>query len=195
MTDSAKASGKIVEQHSNCTLRFFDADACKQQIGSRGASIKSHIETIRKKISDKGNTYRFSKSMIYKMITQLADFDPNYRGLVEITLDNDQLEACGRVSFKDVKKGGEFHTNPAYIDALSQLGGFVMNANENVDLEKEVFINHGWDSMQLFEAIDESKTYETHVKMRDVGGSLWKGDVTIFDTEKVVGLFGGVAVS
>lgn len=128
------------------------------------------------------------------MITQLADFDPNYRGLIEIDLDNDHLEACGRASFKDVEKGGEFHTNPAYIDALSQLGGFVMNANENVDLEKEVFINHGWDSMQLIDAIDETKTYETHVKMHEIGGNLWKGDVTIFDSEKIVGLFGGVAV-
>lgn len=133
--------------------------------------------------------------MIYKMITQLADFDPNYRGLVEITLDNDKLEAFGRVSFKDVKKGGDFHTNPAYIDALSQLGGFVMNANENVDLEKEVFINHGWDSMRLFEAIDDSKTYETFVSMHETEGNLWKGDVIILESKRIIGVFGGVAVS
>lgn len=129
------------------------------------------------------------------MVGQLADFDPNYRGLVEIVLDNDTLEATGNVSFANVLKEGKFHTNPAYIDALSQLGGFVMNGNEEVDLDKELFVNHGWSSLQLFEDIDPLKTYSTHVKMSEGKDKLWMGDITIFDGDEVVGIFGGVAVS
>ena len=194
VTDTSQENGKVIEQHSNCVLRFFDAKRSFAQLKDECMFIQTRMNSIQKQISERGNTYRFSKSMIYKMIAQLADFDPNYRGLVEITLDNDKFEACGRVSFTDVKKGGNFHTNPAYIDALSQLGGFVMNANEGVDLTKEVFINHGWDSMQLLEPIDENKTYETHVGMRAHEGNLWKGDVTIFESGKIIGRFGGVVV-
>ena len=142
-----------------------------------------------------GQTFRFSKAMIYKMVGKLADFDPNYRGLVEIILDNDALEATGFVSFANVLNEGKFHTNPAYIDALSQLGGFVMNGNEEVDLDKELFVNHGWGSLQLFEDIDPSRTYSTHVKMGEGKDKLWNGDITIFDGDKLVGMFGGVAVS
>ncbi|KAL9105864.1 MAG: hypothetical protein Q9227_009027 [Pyrenula ochraceoflavens] len=192
---SIDETGKLTEQHSNCGLSFFHPDTLRKELSDKEAYARSRIEAMSKQISEAGNTYRFSKNMIYKMITQLADFDPNYRGLVGITLDNDQLEASGHVSFKNVKKGGSFHTNPAFIDALSQLGGFVMNANESVDLEKEVFINHGWDSMQFFDRIDEDKEYRTHVRMQEGLEKLWKGDVTILDDkEGIVGFFGGVAL-
>ena len=133
--------------------------------------------------------------MIYKMVGKLADFDPKYRGLAEIILDNDLLEATGSVSFGNIPQIGTFHTNPAYIDALSQLGGFVMNGNENVDLDKELFVNHGWEALQLFESIDPATTYSTHVQMREGRDNLWTGDVMIFDADKVVGAIRGVAVS
>ena len=133
--------------------------------------------------------------MIYKMVGQLADFDPKYRGLAEIILDNDVLEATGSVSFGNMPQVGTFHTNPAYIDALSQLGGFVMNGNENVDLNKELFVNHGWEALQLFESIDPAVTYSTHVQMREGKDKLWTGDIVIFDAEKIVGSIRGVAVS
>ncbi|EON64905.1 hypothetical protein W97_04139, partial [Coniosporium apollinis CBS 100218] len=55
------------------------------------------------------------------MIRQLADFDPNYRGLVEITLDDYAMEATGRILFEDIQRDGRFNTNPAFINALSQL--------------------------------------------------------------------------
>ena len=154
----------------------------------------SRIKSLKGQVGGSGSTFRFSKSMIYKMVGQLADFDPNYRGLVEIILDNDELEAIGKVSFANVLNQGKFHTNPAYIDALSQLGGFVMNGNEGVDLDKELFVNHGWESLQLFDTIDPAKTYSTHVKMTEGKDKLWGGDISIFDGDELVGVFHGVAV-
>lgn len=117
-----------------------------------------------------GKSYRFNKPMIYKMITALADFDPNYRALNQIILDSDAMEASSIVGFADINKGGNFHTHPAYIDGLSQVGGFVMNANERSDLNVEVFINHGWKSFQLYENLSASKTYSTHVSMYEKPG-------------------------
>lgn len=117
---SVDEQGKVLEQHAHCTIRLFDAAARQQTLQQTAETIQKQIAAVCGRANMPGNTFRFSRNMIYKMVGQLADFDPNYRGLVEITLDNDQLEAFGRVSFADVVKDGKFHTHPAYIDALSQ---------------------------------------------------------------------------
>jgi naphtho-gamma-pyrone polyketide synthase len=70
-----------------------------------------------------------------------------------------------------------------------------MNGNEGVDLNKELFVNHGWESLRLFGSINPSKIYNTHVKMSEGKEKLWTGDITILDGNEIVGQFGGVAVS
>lgn len=136
--------------------------------------------------------------MVYKMVGQLADFAPRYRGLTAITLDNDTFEAAGIVSFNKTASDADnlWFANPAYLDAFSQLAGFVMNANEGVDLDKELFVNHGWGSMKLFRPkFDDKGTYHTYVKMSAGKDNLWIGDVMIFDQQyELIGVIGGVAV-
>ena len=140
-------------------------------------------------------TYVFNKPMIYKMVATLADFDPNYRALDEIVLDSSTMEASSVANFSGIKTDGKFYTNPAYIDALSQSAGFVMNANDKSNLNLEVFVNHGWSSFQLFEDLSPNKYYETHVAMLESFGKLWKGDILVLDGDKVVAIFEGIAVS
>lgn len=148
-----------------------------------------------RKMLETKRTYVFNKPMIYKMVATLADFDPDYRALDEIVLDSSAMEASSIANFKDIKKEGKFFTNPAYVDALSQSAGFVMNANDKSNLELEVFVNHGWDSFQLFEDLSPQKNYETHVAMHESSGKLWQGDVFVLDGDKVVALFEGITVS
>lgn len=144
---------------------------------------------------ESGQTYIFNKPMIYKMVETLAQFDPNYRALEEIVLDSSAMEASSVANFGAIKKEGKFHTNPAYIDALSQSAGFVMNANDRSNLEIEVFVNHGWKSFQLFEELSPQKRYQTHVAMLEKSGKIWNGDILILDGDKVVASFKGIAVS
>jgi iterative type I PKS product template protein len=191
---SVDENGKVEEQHASCLVRLFDLERVRATLHESAPLIKSRISNLQAQLQDFGNTFRYSKAMIYKMVGQLADFDPKYRALEEITLDSDALEATGKVNFTKVLSEGTFHTNPAYIDALSQLGGFVMNGNEGVDLDKELFVNHGWKSLRLLEPVDPMKTYTTHVKMVEGKDKLWTGDITILDGGVVVGMFSGVAL-
>lgn len=138
---SVKEDGVVKEQHSNCLVRFYNIDDARRALQNSSQELEERMTSVRNRLNESGNTYRYSKGMIYKMVAQLADFDPKYRALSEITLDSDKLEAIGSVDFTSVQCEGSFHTNPAYIDALSQLGGFVMNGNEFVDLDKELFVN------------------------------------------------------
>lgn len=137
----------------------------------------------------------FNKPMIYKMVSTLAQFDPNYRALEEVILDSTDMEASSVANFAAIKEEGRFHTNPAYIDALSQSAGFVMNANDRSNLEVEVFVNHGWSAFQLFEKLSPLKTYQTHVVMVEQKGKMWTGDILVLDEDRIVASFEGIAVS
>jgi hypothetical protein len=142
-----------------------------------------------------GKTFRFSGPMAYNMVQALADFHPEYRCIDETIYDNDAYEAACTVSFGQMKKGGSFHTHPGAIDGLTQSGGFIMNANEKTNLQAEVFVNHGWDSFQIFEPIRDDCQYRTHVRMEPAKDKQWKGDIVVFTGDRVVASIKGVCVS
>lgn len=195
----SQSDGKETQLHATCSVRFAELKAIKTQFQEAAFTARERIHCLADKSREPGsNTYRFSTAMIYKMVGQLADFAPKYRGLSAITLDNDALEAAGTISFRSTASGGDslWFMNPAYLDAFSQLGGFVMNANEGVDLDKELFVNHGWASMRFFRSqLDPRATYHSYVKMIQGKDNLWSGDVLIFDEQyEFIGVIGGVAV-
>lgn len=194
-----QSNGKETQLHATCSVRFAELKAIKTQVQEAAFTARERIHSLADKSREPGsNTYRFSTAMIYKMVGQLADFAPKYRGLSAITLDNDALEAAGTISFRSTASDGDslWFMNPAYLDAFSQLGGFVMNANEKVDLDRELFVNHGWASMRLFRSqLDPKATYHSYVKMKEDKDNLWSGDVMIFDERhELIGVIGGVAV-
>ena len=133
--------------------------------------------------------------MVYKMISPLAQFHQDYRAIDEVIIDSNTLEACSRVHFKDVKAAGTFNTHPAYIDGLTQSGGFVMNCNDNNNLDDEVFVNHGWKSFQIYEPLTADKCYSTFFQMFEKEGRMYEGDVTIFDSDKIAASYKGIVVS
>lgn len=151
------------------------------------------MDTLRAGITN-GDTARFSRPMVYRAIRPLARFHDDYRAIDEIVLNSNTLEASSRLSFGSVKRAGSFHTHPAIIDSLTQSCGFTMNCNDFSDLDEEVFMNHGWGSLQLFEPMDFEKVYTTYTKMEQGPDKLWHGDVVIFDGERVVAHFGQIAV-
>lgn len=158
------------------------------------------MTALRKGI-EAGQSYRFNKPMIYRMVDSLAQFDPDYRGLDEIILDSSAMDASSVVCFSATKKkeddgsgNGKFSLHPAFIDVLSQSAGFVMNANENSNLEQEVFVNHGWSSFRLYEQLSEAKKYETYVKMTAAENKEWRGDLIVLDGERPVASYKGITV-
>jgi hypothetical protein len=70
-----------------------------------------------------------------------------------------------------------------------------MNCNDKTDIDVDVYMNHGWGSLELFEPLDFDKAYTTYTQMHEGKDKLWYGDVTIFDGERVVAFFGQIAVS
>jgi noranthrone synthase len=154
----------------------------------------SQMDRLRKGIGS-GSSLRLNGTQGYKFIATLAQFHPDYRAIDELVLDSDTFEALSRVNFGQVKNIGSFSIHPAYIDVLTQTAGFVMNCKDSTDLEAEIYINHGWDSFQVYEEISPKKTYQTYARMVKSEGTIWKGDTVIFDGDKIVAYFSGIAVS
>jgi hypothetical protein len=80
--------------------------------------------------------------------------------------------------------------------AVSQIVGFVMNCNNYINLDEEVFMNHGWRDLRLFAKLDDDKSYQLHVKMKEVPSNEWQGHITAMDRlGTVVTIFEGITVS
>jgi len=115
--------------------------------------------------------------------------------VTEIVLDSNKLESTSQVNFGNCKKSGTFYINPAYINSLSESGGFVMNCIDSANLEKDIFVNHGWKSMRLYEELSSDKVYRTHVKMHETEDKMWKDDVMVMCDDRIVAKFGSILVS
>lgn len=135
--------------------------------------------------------------MIYRMIDSLAEFHPNFRALKEVVLDSRAMAAASKIDLTRVKHSQtqNFYTHPAYIDAFCQAAGFIMNAHEKSDLETEVFVNHGWDALRLYEDIEPDRCYDSWIQMTPKAGRIWHGSLTILRDDRVVGEIANITVS
>jgi noranthrone synthase len=78
---------------------------------------------------------------------------------------------------------------------MTQTAGFVMNGKDDTDLDVEIYVNHGWESLQIYTEISPGKSYQTYVKMVKGEGGLFHGDTIMLDGDEIVAFFKGVAVS
>lgn len=186
---------------STCRINFVE-EPDRQHLERELPILKAHSDRMRRQCTE-DRTCRLTGPMAYRLVSSLAEFNPDYHCIDEVMFDSDSYEAVCRVSFGQMSNGrgsrGDgttFHIHPGVVDGLTQSGGFVMNANERTKLETDVFVNHGWEDMQVFEAIRDDRQYCTHVRMTDTGqDQLWTGDISIFTDDRIVGLVKGIRVS
>ena len=171
----------------------FKDKSLQQRLQENAVCIKKKVQTLHDGIVT-GATARYNRVMMGRAIRSLARFSDDYRAIDEIVLNSDTLEAASGISFANVKRGGTYHTPPAIIEALTQSCGYVMNCNDGNDLDVEVFMIHGWESLQIFESIDLEKRYTTYTHVSEGTDKLWHGDVVAFDGELVVAHIGQIAV-
>lgn len=182
-----------MQEHARCTVIFKDS-SLQAKLQKDVANTKQKLQNLRNGIQS-GVTARYNRAMCYRAIRPLARFHPDYQAVDEALLDSKTLECSSRLSFGTVKKGGSFHTHPAMIDALTQSCGFAMNCNDTADLDEDVFMNHGWGSLQLFEPINTQNEYSTYTRMIEGKDKIWHGDVVVLDQkDKVVAHFGEIAI-
>ena len=70
-----------------------------------------------------------------------------------------------------------------------------MNVNDGIDSERQVYVNHGWDSMCCAIRFSRNRDYKMYVRMQHLDGTMYAGDTYVFDGDDVVALYQGVNVS
>ncbi|KAI0437215.1 beta-ketoacyl synthase [Xylaria telfairii] len=186
-------SKQKLQEHARCVVIFKDT-SLQQALQKEVGAVKEKLQGLRAGIVS-GQTARYNRAMCYRAIRPLARFHSDYQAADEVLLDSSTLSCSSRLSFTTIKRGGSFHTHPAMIDALTQSCGFAMNCNDSADLDKDVYMNHGWGSLQLFEPINFEDEYTTYTSMKEGAEKLWHGDVVVLNhNDKVVAFFGQIAI-
>lgn len=184
-------TGKVEVEHAKCHVTFGSASAWLSEWQRSSYLINGRIDSLRKS-GAAGDAHTILRGMAYKLFAALVDYDDKYRGMKEVILDSPELEATSQVVFQTTESDGAFFCSPYWIDSVAHLAGFVVNANDELDSSKQVYISHGWESMRFAEPLSAIKTYRSYVKMQGAEGSMMLGDVYVFDRDRIIGVVGGL---
>ncbi|KAH8585608.1 beta-ketoacyl synthase [Bisporella sp. PMI_857] len=174
--------------YAECTVLLRDACEILKQWRRSKHLVISRITHIK----DMKNVNKLNRQMAYKIFATVVDYSENFHGIDEVFLHSEQFEAVARVSFKADESMGNFYRSPYWIDTLTQLSGFVMNANEVIDTKKAVYISNGWETMQFASSLSANKFYTIYVKMQPSLGSMYSGDLYVLDDEEIIGVSMGI---
>lgn len=188
---SIDAKGKKTVDHAQCKLHFERPKVWQENWDGTRYYVERSIEWLKQK-ADQGHYSRLSSGVIYKLFSSLVDYSNAYKGIQEAIINAEDYEATGLVQFQVDE--GNFQCNPMWIDSCGQLAGFLMNGHAKTPKD-QVFINHGWKSFRAVRKFCKDKTYRTYVRMRPMEGTIYGGDVYIFDDEGVVAVCGDIKAS
>jgi noranthrone synthase len=187
------ADGKLDTEHATCTVRFT-TDAQLKSLRKRVPEYSAAIDSLQRRMKH-GELVHYNARSGYKLMSSMAQFHPDYKLLEYLVLDGTANEAMATVDFSVCKDNGTYKLHPAYIDAITQVAGFTLNAKDDTDISKDVFVNHGWDSLQVYQPLQQGKQYKVHVKMEaDKQKDLVHGDTIVLDGDEVVAFFRGLSL-
>ncbi|EFY92556.1 polyketide synthetase PksP [Metarhizium acridum CQMa 102] len=196
---SISSTGAETAHHAKCTGFFADKSQWRTDFKRRDFLVKARIDDLRRSIhDDSGSVHLIKTGMFYKLFSALVDYHPSFKGCRELVMRSAELESSARVKFNTPPgTADKWMTPPYWLDSLGQITGFTMNANDEVDSKKQVYINHGWENMKLMEPLSEDVTYTTYLKMQPKDKGSYMGDVYIFNegARDIVAVYEGVTFS
>ena len=183
-------SQKTIE-HGSCLVKLTPRQTWVEDWRRYTFLIQSRVASLHQSV-DEGKSHKLKRGLAYKLFGALIDYSSSYRGMQEVVLNSDELEATAKVIFQIDDQGCRW--NPCWIDSLGHIAGFVMNGSDKFDSKDQVFINHGWDAMRCAKRLECGKTYQTYNRMQLKSGTMYAGDTYILDEGEIVAIFEGVKV-
>jgi naphtho-gamma-pyrone polyketide synthase len=178
--------------HASCVLKVTESQNWLTEWRRNAFLPLSRVRSLHAAVN-MGNAHNIKRGLAYKLFATLVDYSSDYRGMEQVILDSESLEATAQVKFQIDDQG--FNINPCWIDSLAHIAGFIMNGNDNVCSEDQIFINHGWEAMRCAKLIQYEKTYTTYNRMQLESSTMYVGDTYVFEDDELVAKFEGVRVS
>lgn len=189
---SVNSQGKNLVKHVEARLAFPDAKEAHSKAKEDALVILNRIADLAKRVDDDDGVQKITGNTAYQLVSSLSAYDPPYRGVSTALLDSPNYEAVGTVKFNHPRQDGTYQINPYLLDNLCQPALITMNANDQADLNKEVFVNHGWESFHFFKPLAMNKVYRSHAQMSGPADDFsYSGDIVVFEGEEVVAVCRG----
>jgi iron transport multicopper oxidase len=188
-TKSERAQG--LEIHASCEMEFENSASWVKKWNKSSYLILERISHLEDGII-RGNSSRISHDMIYNLFSTVVHYDRRYQGMQEVIIDADKLEAVVSLSLNQDHDVGTFFCSPLWLDNLAQIAGFVMNAIGKVNPREFTYISHGIGSYQISEDLRADLSYKAHVRMLPETGTVFAGDVSIFQGQRMIARCGEV---
>ncbi|KAH8811065.1 hypothetical protein F5884DRAFT_670201 [Xylogone sp. PMI_703] len=185
------ATGGIKETvHAEACVLFGNKSEWLAQWHRDVYLIQGRIDYL-KEAEKHGRASKISRGLAYKLFAALVDYSPSYRGMEEVILQAENMEATSRVVFQ-TKSDGVFMCSPYWIDSVAHISGFIVNGSDAVDSRNQVYISHGWESLRIAEPLELTKTYRSYVRMQPSVKNVLVGNVYVFTGDKIVAVVQGL---
>lgn len=189
--NSISRDGSVGDLHALCNVEYGDIKSWLADWSRLAYLFRSRIDVLAQG-ADAGKYKKVNRGQAYEAFSSLVQYDKKFHGMKEVVLDSKNFEAISSIDFQATESDGDFEANPYWIDNITHLSGFVLNGSDAVDSNKEVYISHGWESLQMVRPLSARRSYRNHVKMHRGPRQTMIGDVYVFDGEDMVALVGGV---
>ncbi|KAF4121453.1 hypothetical protein GMORB2_1860 [Geosmithia morbida] len=185
------SDGEETALQATCDVSIEDPKTNAEIWKSRLYLVERSISQLTQGPSN-GSTHVMGSGMLYKLFSAAVEYGPDFHGIRKVWFDSRALEATADVIVAPT--GGNFVLDSFCLDSVGHLSGFIMNCADSLDLDGNVYINHGWRSLTLVETLQCNVHYQCHVKMHPVGSddSMYVGDVYILRDGKIIGVFSGL---
>lgn len=189
--NSIDLAGSVGDLHASCVIEYGGTKSWLTDWSRLAYLFRSRIDVLAQG-AKVGKYKKVSREQAYEAFSSLVQYDKKYHGMKEVILDSKNFEAMSLIEFRATESDGDFEANPYWIDNITHLSGFVLNGSDAVDSKKQVYISHGWESLQMVRPLSARSSYCNYVKMHPGPRQTMVGDVYVFDGEDMVALVGGV---
>ena len=189
--NSISRNNSVGELHALCKVEYGNAKSWLLDWSRFDYLFRSRIDVLFQG-ADVGKYNKVNREQAYEAFSSLVQYDKKYHGMKQVILDSKKFEASSLIEFRATERDGDFETSPYWIDNIAHLSGFILNGSDAVDSKKQVYISHGWESLQMLRPLSARKSYRNHVRMFQGPGKTMVGDVHVFDGDDMVALVGGV---
>ena len=182
--------GQVGDVFATANVEYGNADSWLREWARVAHLVEGRIEALEKMAKD-GTADKLSRSMAYRLFSNLVDYSEKYRGIQSVILD--RFEAVANVELHS-EVTGLWTIPPYFLDSVAHLAGLIMNGSDAMDTAAYYCVTPEWESLRLARSLKAGGKYRSYVKMIPTtdDASIYRGDVYIFEGETTIGMAGSI---
>ncbi|UJR12998.1 hypothetical protein I4U23_000024 [Adineta vaga] len=187
----ASEEGSIRKQHGSCVVQYGDGVEWMTEWARQAYLIQTRMNCL-VEAAEHGKAHQLLRGIVYKLFSVFVQYSEKYRGMEEVWMDCNMLEATSNIKFQTTPEDGSFEYSPYWLDSLYHLSGFVLHGTDTMN-DDFVYIADSWKGMRIVGQLSTNKTYKNYVRMQPIdNGQKMIGDVYVFEENRIIAVCTGI---